>query len=167
MPAVGLLAGCGAGGTLRPHTIPVNENLVTKGDIRAAAPHSPQRSLLRWWRAVQYDDVAGYLELLSPSLRQQRRTDGRARLDLQLAQGAFIPAKPEIVSSNINGSRAIVYTRINVRQAVGASKSYTTSFPQAFTFVRENDSWGLADDQYIEQRANEAAAAAAQAQKAK
>ncbi len=167
MPAMSLLAGCGGGGAVTPQRIPVNENLVTDGDIRAAAANSPQRSLLQWWRAVQYEDFPGYLELLSPSLRRQRTRSGRARLDLQLARGGFISAKPEVLSSDINGNRATVYTRINTRQPVGASRTYTISFPQAFSFVRENGSWGLADDLYIEQRADETAKVQRQAQKAK
>jgi hypothetical protein len=166
MSAVGLLAGCG-GGTVPPHSIPVNENLVTNGDIRATPPGSPQRSPLQWWRAVQYEDLTGYLKLLSPSLRRQRTRDGRAQSDIVFARGTFIPAKPKILNSDINGDSAAVYTRIYVRQPVGASRTYSTSFPQAFTFVRKNKSWRLANDLYIEQKANEAAQAVNQAKKGK
>jgi hypothetical protein len=156
MSAVCLFAGCG-GGTITPRRIPANENLVTNGDIRATAPNSPERSLLHWWRAVQYGDLTVYLDFLSPSLRRQRTRDGRARSDLRLARGTFIPAKPEILSRVINGNHATVYTRIYVLQLVGASRTYTTSFPQAFSFVRTDGSWGLVDDLYIQQKANETA----------
>jgi len=166
IPAVGLLAGCRRG-TVAPNSIPVNENLVTNDDIRAAPPGSPQRTLLKWWRAVQYEDLTGYLKLLSPSLRQQRTSDRRAQSDIQFARGTFIPAKPKILASDINGNSATVYARIYVRQPVGVSRTYTTSYPQAFAFVRRNGSWGLADDLYIEQKANEAAAALQQAKKGK
>jgi hypothetical protein len=73
--------------------------------------------------------------------------------------------KPKVVGSDIAGDRATLYTRINVRQAVGNSRAYTFSFPQAFTFRRVKGAWGLADDLYIESKANAAAAAAQQAQK--
>jgi hypothetical protein len=156
--AVASLAGCG-GGTVKPQSIPPNENLVTNDDIRAAAPDSPQRALLRWWRAVQYEDRLGYLQMLSPKLRRQRLKDGRARYDLLLARGAFIPAKPKVMSTDINGNRAKLYTRIYIRQVVGANRTYKTSVPQVFSFVRTNGSWQLADDLYIEQQADAAAAA--------
>ena len=156
MPAAGLLAGCG-GGTVAPQRIPANENLVTKSDIRATAPNSPERSLLQWWRAVQYGDLTVFLDFLSPSLRRERTRDGRARSHLRLARGTFIPAKPEILSRDINGNHATVYTRIYILQLVGASRTYTTSFPQAFSFVRTGGTWGLVDDLYIQQKANETA----------
>jgi hypothetical protein len=156
--AAGSLAGCG-GGTVRPQSVPANENLVTKDDILAVAPDSPQRSLLRWWRAVQYEDRSGHLQLLSPKLRRQRIKDGRGRYDVLLAWGAFVPAKPKIVSTEIRGNRATVFTQVYIRQLVGANRTYETSFPQAFTFVRTNGSWYLADDTFIEQKADETAAA--------
>jgi hypothetical protein len=52
-----------------------------------------------------------------------------------------------------------VYTRVFVRQLVGANRTYKTSFPQAFSFVWTKGSWGLADDLFREEKANEAAQA--------
>ncbi len=110
------------------------------------------------WRAAQYDDLTGYLQSLTPVLRHERTRNGRAAIELQLAHGAFIPAKPAIVTAEIKGNQATC-NRIMVRQVIGASRTYTTSFPQAFTFARSNRSWGLADDGYVEQKAKEVCAA--------
>jgi hypothetical protein len=154
--AVALVAtGCGEGGDPPPPGTPsAAEYLLTPADIRRQPEDSPQAALMEWWRSIQYNDFDGYANALVAPLRAQREASDRARRDLTLASGELIRSQPEIADVREDGNETTIYTRIETRQPVGATRFTTSSSPQAFTLVREGGEWRIADDFYVTNRAN-------------
>ena len=134
--------------------IPVTDDLVTNQEIQRLPPGSPGRVLLRWWRAIQYEDLPGYLNLLSNPVRQQRERDNRARTELPLAAGSLIPAQPEFTSTEITGDTATLHTQIVTRHNVGTTRYIETRSPQAFRMVKEAGGWRVGDDLFVEASAD-------------
>jgi hypothetical protein len=54
----------------------------------------------------------------------------------------------------ITGDTAAVYTQIVTRQPVGATRYVETRVPQAFAMIKESGGWRVADDLFVEARAN-------------
>lgn len=149
-------AGCGEGGDPPPPGEPsAAEYLITPADLRRQPDDSPQAALMEWWRSIQYNDFEGYVGALVAPVRAQRQASERAPRDLTLASGELIRSQPEIASVEENGNEATVYTRIETRQPIGATRFTTSSSPQAFTLVREGGEWRIADDFYVTNRAND------------
>jgi hypothetical protein len=147
-------AGCGGGGDPPPPgTASAAEYLITPAEISRQPANSPQRALLSWWRSVQYNDLDGYVKALAAPLRSQREQGDAARDDLALASGELIRSQPKIDNVQEADGEATIFTRIESRQPVGATRFTTSSSPQAFTLVREGDEWKLADDFYVTNRA--------------
>lgn len=148
-------AGCGDGGDPPPPGTPsAAEHLITPADLHRQPAGSPQESLLRWWMSIQYNDFEGYLESLAAPLRQQREADRAAPADLGLASGELVRSQPKITDTKLDKGTATIYTRIEARQPVGATQFTTSSTPQAFTLVREGGKWKIADDFFVESRAD-------------
>lgn len=161
-----ILAGCGSGGGSAAAVskgVQANEQLVTEQEIQRLPPDSPQQVLLRWWRAIQYDDLPAYLGLLSPPLRHQRELDNQARTDLLLASPSFEPAQPDVTSVEVAGDTATLYTLIVTREPIGNTRYIETRNPQAFVMVKEPDGWRIVDDLIVEERADAAIRAEHQA----
>lgn len=134
--------------------IPVTDDLVTSQEIQRLPPGSPGRVLLRWWRAIQYQDLPEYLDLLSSQLRQQPGLENQVRNELPLAAGSVIPAQPELKSTEITGDAATLYTQIVTRHVVGTTRYIETRTPQPFRMVKERGGWRLRDDQFVEATAD-------------
>ncbi len=150
-----LLAGCGGGDDPPPPGSPsAAEFLITPAAIRAEPAGSPERALLSWWRSIQYNDFEGYVDALAAPLQSQRRGDARAQRDLTLAAGELIRSQPKVGDVEEEGARATVYTRIETRQPIGATRFTTSSNPQGFTLVREDGEWKIADDYFVTSRAD-------------
>lgn len=150
-----LLAGCGGGEDPPPPGSPsAAEFLITPAAVNAEPAGSPQRALLSWWRSIQYNDFEGYLAALAAPLRSQRQGDPRAQRDLTLVAGELIRSQPKISDVEEESSTATVFTRIETRQPIGATRFTTTSNPQGFTLVREGGEWKIADDYFVTSRAN-------------
>lgn len=155
--AVALVAtGCGEGGDPPPPGTPsAAEYLLTPADLRDLPQDSPQAALMEWWRSIQYNDFEGYVDVLVAPLRAQRLASDSARRDLALASGELIRSQPEIANVEEEEDQATIYTRIETRQPVGATRFTTSSSPQAFTLGREGGEWKIADDFYVTNRAND------------
>ena len=124
--------------------------LVTQKDIAKYPPASPQRTLMSWWRAMQYTDGRGYLALLATPLRNARQADRAYRVQLPIIARQVDDAFPHITQVSIEGDKATVYTELEFRQLVGADKYATTRVAQAFSMVRESGIWRIADDLFVE-----------------
>jgi hypothetical protein len=149
--AAALVAGgCGEGELAPKRGLPANTVLVTQKDIAKYPPASPQRTLMSWWRAMQYTDGRGYLALLAKPLRTARQKDRLYRLQLPIIARQVDDAFPHITRVSIEDDRATVYTELEFRQLVGASDYATTRVAQAFSMVRENGAWRIADDLFVE-----------------
>jgi hypothetical protein len=153
--AMGLicLAGCGGGDPPPPGTPSAAENVLSVAAVRREPAGSPEEALLQWWMHVQYNDLHGYLSDLVGPLRAQRQGEEQTRRDLLLVSGDSIRSRPKLEDSQREDDAATLYTRIETRQPVGASRFTTSGTPQAFTLIREGGRWKIADDSYILDRA--------------
>jgi hypothetical protein len=145
-----LLAACGDGDRPAQAGLPANSALITNADVAKQKPHTPERTFLAWWRAIQYTDGRSYLSLLSEPLRNRRRLDKAHREQLPIAAVQLTPARPHIKRVQIRGDSATLYAQIEFRSLVGADKYSSTRRPQAFPMVREGKEWRMADDLFVE-----------------
>jgi hypothetical protein len=120
---------------------------------------------MMWWRDIQYDNLTDYLNLLSLPVRRQRELDNRSRTELPLVSGALLQSKPEISGVESTGATATVLTQIVTRQPIGTTAFVVSRTPQGFAMVDERDGWRMADDLFVENRANLVAAAQQQSRK--
>jgi hypothetical protein len=148
-----VVAGCGGGDPPPPGTPSAANNLLTLAKVHNQPPGSPEEALLQWWMDIQYNDLNGYLSGLAAPLRHQREADPRTRHNLLLVSGDSIRSQPKLEESRRQAGTATLYTQIQTRQPVGASRFTTSSTPQAFALVRENGQWKVADDAYVLDRA--------------
>jgi hypothetical protein len=166
--ASALLGGCGNSPEPPPPGSPsASENLVTRHDIAATDPDSPGRALMTWWRSIQYAALPSYLESLSRPLRRELEGSGAAKGYLPLAASQLVRAKPKVSETEVDGNRATLYARVEIRVPLGSTRFQSSSSPQAFTAVREDGEWKIANDLYIQSQAqlvaeSRKAAAAAQ-----
>jgi hypothetical protein len=149
-----LIAGCGGGADPPPPgSASAAENLIKPSEIREQPAGSPQAAFLSWWMSVQYNDLQGYTAALAEPLRKRREEEGTPRRDLPLVSGDLSRSKPKIVSVRHSGGSATIFTRVETRQPVGATRFTTSSYPQAFTLVRQAGRWKVANDYFIQGRA--------------
>lgn len=152
--AVALIAGCGGDSKPPPPGTPsAAEFLIDQKVLDEQPKGSPEETLMNWWRSMQYNDFDGYLEQLSAPLRAERSQDKKAKGEIALVSGELVRAQPQVVNVEKAGNHATVFSRIAIRQPVGASRYTTSSTPQAFTLVREGGKWRIAEDFYVENRA--------------
>jgi len=145
------IAGCGGDGDLpAKRGLAASVALVSSADILGEKPGSPERAFLSWWRTLQYTDLRGYLSLLSEPLRDARRSDGRARVQLPIISQQVNQTYPHIKRAEIVTDRATLFVNIEHRTLVGADRYSSTEIPQAFAMVRERGVWRIADDIYVE-----------------
>jgi hypothetical protein len=148
-----VVAGCGGGDPPPPGTPSAANNLLTLAKVHSQPHGSAEEALLQWWMDIQYNDLNGYLSGLAAPLRHQREGDPRTRHDLLVVSGDSIRSQPKLEESRRQAGTATLYTQIQTRQPVGASRFTTSSTPQAFALIRENGQWKVADDAYVLDRA--------------
>jgi hypothetical protein len=148
-----VVAGCGGGDPPPPGTPSAADNLLTLAKVHEQPHGSPEEALLQWWMDIQYNDLNGYLSGLAGPLRAQREADPRTRHNLLLVSGDSIRSQPKFEDSRRQAGTATLYTQVQTRQPVGASRFTTSNTPQAFTLIRENGQWKIADDAYVLDRA--------------
>ncbi len=146
-----VLGACGGDGESAPRGgLPASTVLVTQSDVLKYDAHTPRRSFMAWWRAMQYTDGPGYLAMLAEPLRKARRRDLAYRVQLPIIARYVEAAFPHFQNVVMSGDRATVYVEIEFRRLVGADKYASTRVPQAFPMVRENRTWRIADDLFVE-----------------
>jgi hypothetical protein len=140
-----LASGCGGSATLTAQEYPAAaEQLVSASDLGRIDPASPGYAVMAWWRDAQFSDAAGYLSHLTRRVRLRLSTEELER-ELPILAGGIRTAKPRILSAELVGDSATVYTEIVFRQPIGASRYVTTTRPQAFRLVRARGRWRLSD----------------------
>jgi len=147
------VAGCGGGDPPPPGTPSAAENLLTLAAVHKQPAGSPEEALLQWWMHIQYNDLNGYLRDLAAPVRRQREADEQTRRNLLLVSGDSLRSRPKFEESLREDGATTLYTRIETRQPVGASRFTTSSTPQAFTLIREGGRWKVAEDAYVIDRA--------------
>jgi hypothetical protein len=151
--AILFAVGCGGEDPPPPGTPSAAENLLSLANVKQLPKGSPEQALMGWWMHIQYNDLIGYLNGLAAPLHRAREADATTKRNLVLISGESIRSRPKIIERQRENGRMTLYTRIETRQPVGASRFTTSSSPQAFTLVREGDEWKIADDSYVLDRA--------------
>jgi hypothetical protein len=150
-PAVALvtvaaLAGCGSLGTLSGRI--EQPQVVTKAELARYPADSPERTVLAWWRALQFNSPNLATRYYSPRLKLT--TDDLAA---QLKAGPdFLDLKAglRIVDVVTNGTSATVLAfRTRVLQHPNG-RTDKVRVPQAVSLRRESGAWRLADNSYID-----------------
>ncbi|HEU4737145.1 MAG TPA: hypothetical protein VFS48_08995 [Solirubrobacterales bacterium] len=147
------VAGCGGGDPPPPGTPSAAENLLSLDAVHQQPAGSPEEALLQWWMDIQYNDLSGYLNGLAAPLRRLREADEQTRRNLLLVSGDSLRSRPKLEEFRREDGSTTLYTRIETRQPVGASRFTTSGTPQAFTLIREGGRWKIADDSYVLDRA--------------
>jgi hypothetical protein len=146
-----LASGCGGGGQAEPGSFPGRaDQLLTEKDVAEYPEGSPERAFLRWWQAAQYGDFRAYLDGFARSVRRQLEGSSIAKRNLNRLSGGIRVARPEIVDVVTESDGVTLYTEITYRQPIGTSHYVTTTQPRAFSMVREQGSWRLVDDSFVE-----------------
>jgi hypothetical protein len=126
--------------------------LLTRRQVEAERPATPQKALLAWWRAAQFGDYRAYLRSFAGTLRRKlaaKPTETKAAL-VQFG-GAIAVAKPKIVSVEKTGDTRTLYTDIAYHGRTKNGWVVVQSVPRSFTFAREGGVWRLLDDDFVQQ----------------
>lgn len=128
--------------------------LIKAGDVAETRPGSPERTLVRWWQAMQYSNFDEAYELLAPT--QQREYTRRAfqRAAGYATVGGFY-SKPEVVERRGQGSTSTLLVNLLVFEA----GKIAGVAPTVFRLERVDDRWQLADLRFFESKAKEGRAA--------
>ena len=169
-----LLGGCGSGdnGSTNssvpdlPQGRDVRAMVLTSEDIGRFPEGSPTRALYDWWRAIQFRDIEGAKSLYASGVKV-----GDLLRDIGSLYPPVSASRPSVVDSNVTNTTAKLYVIIQTLplDSSGQVRSGTRAIevPVVFRLVKQDGSWKLADNGYIDQRVraqDEAAAAQARAQ---
>jgi hypothetical protein len=150
---VAVFAGCGGGGggEAPPQSLPgASDQILKKADVTRYPADSPERALLQWWRDTQHANFAGYATAFAVPVRKRIQTDRRAQDALNFFAGSIRAARPRVENVERDGPQATVYTDVEYRTPVGATRFVTTTRPQAFVLVRQQGTWRLRDDYFVQ-----------------
>ena len=132
----------------RQQTYERSLQLVTDAQIKAVAADSPQRAVLRWWRALQFRDVKTVRRLFSS---EALRVIGPALPETTfLDLGPYLqPAYPQFDSADVRGDSAVVYMRVLRNQVVTPKIVRKTTEHLALPLVKENGEWRIDDPTFF------------------
>jgi hypothetical protein len=141
-----VVAGCGSLGGL-PGRVEAPQ-LVTAAQIQHYPQDSPARTVLQWWRALQFGSPEVGARYYASRLHMTPR-----RLQERLAIGAdllSLKAGLQIVDVVKHGDRATVFALRNQVLLYPNRRKDEIRSPQAFNLVRDHGTWRLADNRYID-----------------
>lgn len=147
---VALVAGCGgSSSTNKPSTAKV-EQLISRREVAAKPPGSPQRALFAWWREAQYANGSAFFGAFVPSIQANLLTRKNLAGELTYFGRSIRSAKPKILYVDAGKTQATLFTKLAFRQALGSKRFVTNTVPQAFTFARVRGRWLLADSTFFD-----------------
>jgi hypothetical protein len=139
LAALGLL-GCGSGSTDSDTTSTVG-NYVGARNLNQYKRGTPQRTVLQWWKAVQFGNPSVvhsyYAPGAGPGLHDLQR-------ELAAASNQF-SGIPNFNSAEIHKGTATLYFFVT------RPESSTPPRPVSINLVNKDGEWGLADDQLLSQ----------------
>jgi len=144
--AVAALAGCGELGELSGRI--EQPQIVTKQQLARYSPGSPARTVLSWWRALQFSSpelasryYASDLKLTPAEIEEQLKL-GPDFLDLK--------AGLRVIDTDDSGSTATVLAlRERVLQYPNG-RADRVRVPMAFTLRQESGAWRLTNNRYLD-----------------
>jgi hypothetical protein len=134
------LGACGSSSSSSDSTSTVG-NYVTAQNLSQYKPGTPQRTVLQWWKAVQFGNPtmvhAYYAPSMGPSLPALQH-------ELSTASNQFAGV-PTVNSAEVHGNKATLYLFV--------TRPGSSAPPRAVSInlVKTGDRWGLADDQLLAQ----------------
>ena len=139
LAAFGLLGcGSGSGGSDSISTV---GNYVGARDLSRYKPGTPQRTVLQWWKAVQFGNPSivhsYYAPGTGPGLHDLQR-------ELAAASNQF-SGIPTFNSAEIHNHRATLYFFVTRPESSAPPR------PVSINLVDKGGEWGLADDQLLSQ----------------
>ena len=134
------LLGCGSGSG-GSDSISTVGSYIGAGDLSEYKPGTPQRTVLQWWKAVQFGNPSVvhryYAPGMGPGLHQLQR-------ELAAASNQF-SGIPTFNSAEIHKRTATLYFFVT------RPESSTPARPASINLVTRHGEWGLADDQLLSQ----------------
>jgi hypothetical protein len=137
--ALGLL-GCGSGSSGSDSTSTVG-NYVAAKNLSKYKPGTPQRTVLQWWKAVQFGNPSVARSYYAPGMGPGL---GNLQRELAAASNQF-SGIPTFNSAEIHKGRATLYFFVT------RPESSTPPRPVSINLVNEGGEWDLADDQLLSQ----------------
>src|SRR4051812_23563251 len=128
-------------------------SLVRDEDVARQKPGTPARSLLEFFQAVQYQDVATARGLVSK--RELRRVTPSEFASAVTVVGSAV-GRPAIKNVRTNGNSAII--RVFVQAFAPGKAEPVSSDPTSFQLV-DQDGWKLDDIGYLTRAADQLSAA--------
>lgn len=120
--------------------------LLSKKQVERQPAGSPQRAFFTWWRALQYKNAVEATGYFSASLHM---TPGRVYRYIQAAE-SNLASRPRLVDVETTGDKAIVRLLMERITKNPNGRTDRERKAQAFNLVREDGSWKLADNLYLE-----------------
>jgi hypothetical protein len=164
--AAAVVASCGSLGT-GEETKPVDQpQLLTGRDLARQPEGSPARTVLEWWRALQFDNpVIAYGHYSD----QVKRRLSQRELAHQLGFGPGVldlGARPRVAEVEEKGDEATVFVLMSKVARNPNGRADETRTARSFNLVREGGDWKLADNRYLARAAANAEALFAGGQQA-
>jgi hypothetical protein len=138
--------------------------LVRSSEVHKVGERSPYGVLLRWWRALQSQDVAAARAEFAKSVdtsglpREIRELSYPPRLDYQgdnpLPSDALQRSRPKRIEVTKHDGSVRMFTVINAAVFEKSDPSkvrFVSQTPTYFTLVNEGGKWKLANDDYLAQ----------------
>ncbi len=124
-------------------------SVVSPEMIAKAPPGSPQRTVLRWWRLMQYRAAPGALKLFTPEVQARlRKTPYEATVYCDF--GPWLKhVRPKISGVDRKGGEAIVTLDIVIRQPVGPELYRQSADLVGMSLRRTRRGWRIADTTFF------------------
>lgn len=127
-----------------PSESSLDSNIVTESQVKRQPATSPQRSLLRWWQAIQYQDTATVVDLTELRVLN---VIGRERVG-QIAR-AVGPALPglQVIATTTQGAEA--RSRVAILTYKDGEVDRRSTLPYTFQLIREQGVWKVNGLRYL------------------
>jgi len=136
----GAIAACGSNDRAAVAPGQLNRNLVDQADIASVKAGTPERTVLEWFQAVQFDDIGGVRQLTAPNALKKLSPD---KLAADIAAVAPAMAKPSVVSRRLGPSLAAV--RVLLLSYTRGHAKPVLAIPATLVLVRVHGRWLMSD----------------------
>lgn len=145
-----LLAGCGSGGSSARAIQTPPFAILSAQQVDAAKAGTPDRTVLSWWRYMQYRSASNALLLFTPSLQAVLMQDTSYQNAVYSLFGPWLAhVQPTITSVSQSHNRATVYVRGRVAQASGRTVAQSGDVYIGIALTHGSGGWQISDDSFF------------------
>jgi hypothetical protein len=151
--ATAVLGGCGSDDErVQPEVVGHRKtlSLVSARMIAETPAGSPQRTLLRWWRLMQFRAADAALELFTPEVQARLRKTKYEDMVYRDFGPWLKHARPRVVGVDRERDRAILRVDLLARHPVGAELYRETSELVAVSMERTREGWRVDDTTFFD-----------------